>query len=130
MKFRPGFRFYSDPNCTEGNRITNIATNARVLSPQNYAGQSALLGTTGPNWQTTNASLTYNNGITCNCNVTGADWTVAQASTWTPTANYAITFRVPNAYSLSTTIAQSMRVFILENTAANPNKISQQMLLP
>ena len=123
VKFRPGFRFYSDPNCTEGNRITNIATNARVLSPQNYAGQSALLGTTGPNWQTTNASLTYNNGITCNCNVTGADWTVGTASTWTPTRNFAITFRVPNAYSLSSTVAQSMRVFILENTAANPNVI-------
>jgi hypothetical protein len=123
VKFRPGFRFYSDPNCTEADKITNIATNARVLSPQNYAGQSALLGTTGPNWQTTNASLTYNNGITCNCNVTGADWTVGTASTWTPTRNYAITFRVPNAYASSTTVAQSMRVFILENTAANPNQI-------
>ena len=128
IKFRPGFRFYYDPNCTEADKITNVATNARVLAPQNYAGtsNSAISGNGGGNlgnWQSTNASLTYNNGITCNCNVTGADWTVAQASTWTPTPNYAITFRVPNAYSLSTTIAQSMRVFILENTAANPNVI-------
>ena len=123
VKFRPGFRFYSDANCTEADKITNVATNARVLAPANYAGQSALLGTTGPNWQTTNASLTYNNGITCNCNVTGADWTVANASTWTPTRNFAITFRVPNAYASSSTVAQSMRVFILENTAASPNVI-------
>ena len=81
-----------------------------------------LIGT-GPNWQSSNASLTYNNGITCNCNVTGSDWQVATASTWTPTRNFAITFRVPNAYSSSTTVAQSMRVFFLENTAANPNQI-------
>ena len=99
-----------------------MATNARVLAPSNYSGTSALIGT-GPNWQSSNASLTYNNGITCNCNVTGADWQVATASTWTPTRNFAITFRVPNAYSSSTTVAQSMRVFILENTAANPNQI-------
>ena len=124
VKFRPGFRFYSDANCTEANKITSVATNARVLSPANYAGQSALIGTgTNPNWQSTNASLTYNNGITCNCNVTGADWNVAAANTWTPTRNFAITFRVPNAYSSGTTVAQSMRVFILENTAANPNQI-------
>jgi hypothetical protein len=124
VKFRPGFRFYSDPNCTEANKITSVATNARVLSPANYAGQSTLIGTgTNPNWQSTNASLTYNNGITCNCNVTGADWNVAAASTWTPTRNFAITFRVPNAYSSSSTVAQSMRVFILENSAANPNQI-------
>lgn len=122
VKFRPGFRFYSDANCTEANRITSVATNARVLQPTYYAGTSALAGT-GANWQSTNASLTYNNGITCNCDVTGADWNVASANTWTPTRNYAITFRVPNAYSSSSTIAQSMRVFILENTAANPNQI-------
>ena len=60
--------------------------------------QAALIGPTAPNWQSTNASLTYNNGITCNCNVTGADWNVGTASIWTPTRNYAITFRVPNAY--------------------------------
>lgn len=122
VKFRPGFRFYSDPNCTEANRITSVATNARVLQPAYYAGTSALAGT-GANWQSTNASLTYNNGITCNCNVTGADFNVATANTWTPTRNFAITFRVPNAFSSSSTTAQSMRVFVLENTAANPNQI-------
>ena len=124
VNFRPGFRFYSDPNCTEADKITSVATNARVLTPANYAGQSALIGTgSNPNWQSTNASLTYNNGITCNCNVTGADFNVAAANTWTPTRNFAITFRVPNAYSSSSTVAQSMRVFIFENTAANPNQI-------
>jgi Pectate lyase superfamily protein len=122
VNFRPGFRFYSDANCTEADRITAVATNARVLTPANYAGISTLAGT-GANWQSTNASLTYNNGITCNCNVTGADWQVASSNTWTPTRNFAITFHVPNAYSDSTTIAHSMRVFILENTAANPNVI-------
>jgi hypothetical protein len=124
INFRPGFRFYSDPNCTEANKITNVATNARVLTPANYAGYSSIIGTgTNPNWQSTNASLTYNNGITCNCNVTGADFNVATASTWTPTRNFAVTFRVPNAYSSNTTVARSMRLFILENTAANPNQI-------
>jgi hypothetical protein len=124
INFRPGFRFYSDPNCTEADKITSVATNARVLQPSEYAGQSALIGTGGnPNWQSTNASLTYNNGITCNCNVTGGDWQVAAANSWTSTRNFAITFRVPNAYSSSSTVAQSMRVFILENTAANPNTI-------
>ena len=122
VNFRPGFRFYSDPNCTEADKITNVATNARVLTPANYSGTSALIGT-GPNWQSSNASLTYNNGITCNCNVTGSDWQVATASTWTPTRNFAVTFRAPNAFSSPTTVAQSMRVFILENTAANPNQI-------
>lgn len=122
INFRPGFRFYSDPNCTEADKITNVATNARVLTPGNYAGTSALVGT-GPNWQSSNASLTYNNGITCNCNVTGSDWQVATASAWTPTRNFAVTFRVPNAYSSSATVAQSMRIFIMENTAANPNQI-------
>lgn len=122
VNFRPGFRFYSDPNCTEANKITSVATNARVLTPANYGGTSAILGS-GPNWQSSNASLTYNNGITCNCNVTGADWQVAAANSWTPTRNFAVTFRVPNAYASSSTIAQSMRVFILENTAANPNTI-------
>ncbi|HEY6466072.1 MAG TPA: glycosyl hydrolase family 28-related protein [Candidatus Acidoferrales bacterium] len=121
-KFRPGFRFYSDPNCTEADRITSVATNARVLQPAYYAGTSALAGT-GANWQSTNASLTYNNGITCNCSVTGADFNAATANAWTPTRNFAITFRVPNAFSSSSTTAQSMRVFLLENTAANPNQI-------
>jgi hypothetical protein len=122
VNFRPGFRFYSDANCTEADRITSVATNARVLTPTNYAGVSTAAGT-GANWQSTNASLTYNNGITCNCNVTGADWQVASASTWTPTRNFAITFHVPNSYGSQSTIAHSMRVFILENTAANPNVI-------
>ena len=124
INFRPGFRFYSDPNCTEADKITSVATNARVLQPSEYAGQSALIGTGGnPNWQSTNASLTYNNGITCNCNVTGSDWQIPAANSWTPTRNFAITFRLPNAYSSASTVAQSMRVFILENTAANPNTI-------
>ncbi|MGD1210725.1 MAG: hypothetical protein ABR973_05130 [Candidatus Acidiferrales bacterium] len=124
INFRPGFRFYSDPNCTEADKITSVATNARVLQPSEYAGQSALIGTgSNPNWQSANASLTYNNGITCNCNVTGGDWQVAAANAWTPTRNFAITFRVPNAYASSATVAQSMRVFILENTATNPNTI-------
>lgn len=118
--FRPGFRFYSDANCTEANRITTASSNARVLTPANYAGQSSLAGT-GPNWQSTNASLTYNNGITCNCDVTGADWQVGTASLWTPTRNYAITFRVPNAYGSSSTVTHSMRVFLLENTAEAGN---------
>lgn len=122
VNFRPGFRFYSDANCTEADRITSVATNARVLTPANYAGVSTLAGT-GANWQSTNASLTYNNGITCNCNVTGADWQVASASTWTPTRNFAITFHVPNSYGSQATVAHSMRVFILENSAANPNVI-------
>ena len=122
IAFRPGFRFYSDANCTEANRITSASANARVLTPANYAGDSNT-AINGANWQSTNASLTYNNGITCNCNVTGADWSVATANLWTASRNYAITFRVPNAYALSSTIAHSMRVFILENTAANPNKI-------
>jgi Pectate lyase superfamily protein len=120
--FRPGFRFYSDSNCTETNRITSVATNARVLSPASYAGTSNL-AVSGANWQSTNASLTYNNGITCNCNVTGADWQVATASSWTPTRNFGIIFRVPNAYSNASTIAHSMRVFLLENTAAANNYV-------
>ena len=126
VNFRPGFRFYSDPNCTEADKITSVATNARVLAPANYAGMDFLVGATNANWQSTNASLTYNNGITCNCNVTGADWQVSVANTWYPTRNFAITFRVPNANfttSSSTTVAHSMRVFLLENTAANPNQL-------
>jgi hypothetical protein len=126
INFRPGFRFYSDANCTEADKITSVATNARVLAPANYAGMDFLVGATNANWQSTNASLTYNNGITCNCNVTGADWQVGAANTWYPTRNFAITFRVPNAgYTTfaSTTVAHSMRVFILENTAANPNQL-------
>lgn len=111
--FRPGFRFYSDPNCTEADKITSVATNARVLTPANYAG----------NLQSTNASLTYNNGITCNCNVTGADWQVSTANSWTANRNFGIVFRVPNAYTSNTTVAQSMRVFLLENTAAASNYV-------
>jgi hypothetical protein len=115
--FRPGFRFYSDANCTDANKITSASSNARVLTPANYNGTS----TTTANWQSTNASLTYNNGITCNCNVTGADWQVSTASAWTPTRNYGITFRVPNAFGSSSTVTHSMRVFMLENTAAAGN---------
>ena len=111
--FRPGFRFYYDPNCTEADKITSVATNARVLTPANYAG----------NLQSTNASLTYNNGITCNCNVTGADWQVSTANSWTVNRNYGIIFRVPNAFGSSSTVAHSMCVFLLENTAAANNYV-------
>jgi len=117
--FRPGFRFYWDANCTEADRITTASSNARVLAPVNYGGTSTSSG----NWQSTNASLTYNNGITCNCNVTGADWQVSTASAWTPTRNFGVIFRVPNAYGLSTTVTHSMRVFLLENTAAANNYV-------
>ena len=115
--FRLGFRFYWDANCTEADRITTASSNARVLAPVNYAGTSTSTG----NWQSTNASLTYNNGITCNCNVTGADWQVSTANAWTPTRNYGVIFRVPNAYGSSSTVTHSMRVFLLENTAAANN---------
>jgi hypothetical protein len=81
ITFRPGFRFYNDANCTDSTKITSVATNARVLAPANYAGMDFLVGATNANWQSTNASLTYNNGITCNCNVTGADWTIGAANT-------------------------------------------------
>ena len=117
--FRPGIRFYYDSNCTTGDVISTVATNARVLSPVNYDGTSSSTG----NWQSTNASLTYNNGISCGCNVTGADWQVSTASSWTATRNYGLIFRVPNGYSLSTTVAHSMRVFLLENTAAAGNYV-------
>lgn len=117
--FRPGFRFYWDANCTEADRITTASSNARVLAPVNYSGTSTSTG----NWQSTNASLTYNNGITCNCNVTGADWQVSTASAWTPTRNFGVIFRVPNAYGVSTTVTHSMRVFLLENTAAASNYV-------
>jgi hypothetical protein len=115
--FRPGFRFYFDSNCTEADKITNVATNARVLAPVNYVDN----GGNGGNWQSTNASLTYNNGVTCNCNVTGADWQVATANTWTVNRNFAVVFRVPNAFSVSTTVAHSMRIFLLENSASSSN---------
>ncbi len=117
--FRPGIRFYYDTNCTTTDVISSVATNARVLSPANYAGTSTATG----NWQSTNASLTYNNGITCGCNVTGLDWQVATASAWTPTRNYGLIFRVPNGYSSNTTVAKSMRIFLLENTAAAGNYV-------
>jgi hypothetical protein len=117
--FRPGFRFYWDANCTEADRITTASSNARVLAPVNYDGTSNSTG----NWQSTNASLTYNNGITCNCNVTGADWQVSTANAWTPTRNFGVVFRVPNAFSLSTTVTHSMRVMLLENTAAAGNYV-------
>lgn len=117
--FRPGFRFYYDANCTEADKITSASANARILTPANYNGTSS----TTANWQSTNASLTYNNGITCNCDVTGADWQVSTASAWTPTRNFGITFRVPNAYGSSSTVTHSMRVFLLENTAAAGNYV-------
>ena len=126
INFRPGFRFYGDANCTEADKITSVATNARVLAPANYAGMDFLVGATNANWQSTNASLTYNNGITCNCNVTGADWQVGVANTWYPTRNFAITFRLPNAgYTSfsSATVAHSIRVFLLENTASANNYV-------
>ena len=117
--FRPGFRFYYDSNCTEADKITKIATNARVLAPANYVDN----GGNGGNWQSTNASLTYNNGITCNCNVTGADWQVSTTNTWTVNRNYAVIFRVPNGYSVSTSVAHSMRLFLLENSASSTNYV-------
>jgi len=117
--FRPGVRFYFDANCTTADVISTVATNARVLSPVNYDGTSSATG----NWQSTNASLTFNNGITCGCNVTGADWQVSTASSWTATRNFGLIFRVPNGFSLSTTVAHSMRVFLLENTAAAGNYV-------
>lgn len=117
--FRPGLRFYYDSNCTSADVISTIATNARVLAPANYAGTSSATG----NYQSTNASLTYNNGISCGCNVTGADWQVSTASSWTATRNFGLIFRVPNGYSSSTTVAHSMRVFLLENTAAASNYV-------
>lgn len=117
--FRPGIRFYYDSNCNTADVISTIATNARVLSPANYAGTSTATG----NYQSTNASLTYNNGISCGCNVTGADWQVSTASSWTASRNFGLIFRVPNGYSLSTTVAHSMRVFLLENTAGANNYV-------
>ena len=117
--FRPGFRFYYDANCTEADKITSASANARVLAPANYGGTSTSTG----NYQSTNASLTYNNGITCNCDVTGADWQVSTANSWTATRNFGIIFRVPNAYGSNTTTTHSMRVFLLENTAAANNYI-------
>jgi hypothetical protein len=115
--FRPGLRFYFDANCTTADVISTVATNARVLSPVNYGGNSTATG----NYQSTNASMTFNNGISCGCNVTGADWQVGTAATWTPTRNYGLIFRVPNGFSVSTSVAHSMRVFLLENTAAANN---------
>ncbi len=98
INFRPGFRFYSDANCTDADEITSVATNARVLTPANYAGMDFLVGAASANWQSTNASLTYNNGITCNCNVTGADWQVGAANTWIPraTSPSRFAFRTPD----------------------------------
>jgi Pectate lyase superfamily protein len=115
--FRPGLRFYFDSNCTTADVISTVATNARVLSPVNYGGTSTATG----NYQSTNASMTFNNGISCGCNVTGADWQVGTASSWTPTRNFGLIFRVPNGFSVSTSVAHSMRVFLLENTAAANN---------
>jgi hypothetical protein len=115
--FRPGLRFYFDSNCTTADVISTVATNARVLSPVNYGGTSTATG----NYQSTNASLTFNNGISCGCNVTGADWQVGTASSWTPSRNFGLIFRVPNGFSVSTSVAHSMRVFLLENTAAANN---------
>jgi hypothetical protein len=117
--FRPGIRFYYDANCTTADVISTVATNARVLSPANYDGTSSATG----NWQSTNASLTFNNGITCGCNVTGADWQVSTANSWTATRNFGLIFRVPNGFSVSTSVAHSMRIFLLENTAAAGNYV-------
>ena len=103
--------------------ITSVSTNARVLTPANYAGDSNAGRQRRRTGRARNASLTYNNGITCNCNVTGADWNVATANLWT---RREIT-RSRSACRMRTQapqpIAHSMRVFILENTAANPNQI-------
>ena len=117
--FRPGVRFYFDSNCTTADVISTVATNARVLSPVNYGGTSTATG----NYQSTNASLTYNNGISCGCNVTGADWQVSTAGTWTATRNFGLIFRAPNGFSVGTSVAHSMRVFLLENTAAANNYV-------
>jgi Pectate lyase superfamily protein len=117
--FRPGVRFYYDANCTTADVISTVATNARVLSPANYAGTSTATG----NYQSTNASLTFNNGISCGCNVTGADWQVSTAGSWTPTRNFGLIFRAPNGFSVGTSVAHSMRVFLLENTAAANNYV-------
>jgi Pectate lyase superfamily protein len=117
--FRPGIRFYYDSNCTSADVISTVATNARVLSPVNYGGTSVAAG----NWQSTNASLAYNNGIACGCNVTGVDWQVSTANSWTASRNYGLIFRVPNGYSQGTTVAHSMRIFLLENTAAAGNYV-------
>jgi hypothetical protein len=117
--FRPGRRFDYDANCTTADAISTVATNARVLSPANYDGTSSATG----NWQSTNASLTFNNGITCGCNVTGADWQESTASSWTATRNFGLIFRVPNGFSVSTSVAHSMRIFLLENTAAAGNYV-------
>jgi hypothetical protein len=113
--FRPGIRFYCDANYTTADVISTVATNARVYSPVNYDGTSSATG----NWQSTNASPTYNNGITCGCNVTGADWQVSAANSWTATRNFGLIFRVPNGCSLSTTVAHCIRVFLLENTTTS-----------
>ena len=57
--FRPGFRFYSDANCTEANRITTASSNARVLAPANYDGTSNSTG----NWQSTNVEARSAQGM-------------------------------------------------------------------
>jgi len=48
---------------------------------------------------------------------------VSTANAWTPTRNFGVVFRVPNAFSLSTTVTHSMRVMLLENTAAAGNYV-------
>jgi hypothetical protein len=48
---------------------------------------------------------------------------VSAASSWTATRNFGLIFRAPNGYSLSTTVAHSMRIFLLENTAAAGNYV-------
>jgi hypothetical protein len=96
-----------------------MARNARVLSPVNYEGNSTATG----NWRSTNASITFNNANSCGCSVNGADWQVSAATSWTPTRNFGLIFRVPNGYSLRMAVAHSMRIFLLENTAAAGNYV-------
>jgi hypothetical protein len=99
----------------------------RALAPANSVDN----GDNGRNWQSTNASLTYNNGATCNCNciVTGADWRVSTANAWTVNRNCAVIFRVPNGYSVSTSVAHSMRIFLLENFASSTHDVYLTMRL-
>jgi hypothetical protein len=117
--FRPGIRYCYDANCTTADVSSSVATNARVLSPVNYDGTSSATG----DWQSTNASLTYHNGISCGCNVTGADWQVSTASSWTATRIFGLIFRAPHRYSLSTTVAHPVTIFLLENTVAAGNYV-------
>ncbi len=55
--------------------------------------------------------------------VTYADWQVSAATSWTPTRNFGLIFRAPNGYSLSMAVANSMRISLLEKTAAAGNYV-------